>query len=133
MIAALRQLEALLRHPRLALALLLAVVLGCLPALAVGYQADDWQQEAMWAGAGFTADAAHAPMEMFTFATPRLDPQLRDLGLLPWWAPTDLTTRLWRPLTALTHLADHILAPGDSVVAHLQSIAWMSELFCSSR
>lgn len=36
--------------------------------------------------------------------------------------------QFWRPLSAATHVVDHAVAPGNSVFAHAQSVAWMAAL-----
>ena len=45
-------------------------------------------------------------------------------GSLPWWTDPSLQIRFLRPLSSLSHLADHVLFPGSAAAAHLHSLAW---------
>jgi len=103
-------------------AALLSVLLS-LPALGVGYQIDDWQQQVL-----IRADAGAALTEMFTFMDPDRNAVLREAGVLPWWTPPEAQARFFRPLSAATHLLDHAVAPGSAVVAHLHSLLWAGAL-----
>lgn len=127
-----RPLAALVRlcnHRRLALILAGLVALLCLPGLGVGYQIDDFVQQAVIRGIDPAGD--RAPLaEMFAFmdGDPDRNRQLQDLGIVPWWSTLDLKARLWRPVTVLTHLVDDAVARDNAVLAHAHSIAWMVAL-----
>jgi hypothetical protein len=106
------------------------VTLLSLPALTVGYQADDWLHQALIRKVGPWQQHPDPISHLFKFTdgVPEHTAERRDHGMMPWWTPLDLKTSFWRPLTALTHIADHHLAPGVAWVAHLHSIIWMALL-----
>ena len=97
------------------------VVLGValfLPSLGAGLMADDWFQLAVMEQADFMP--ARAPLDLFSFVTDQ--ERATDFGseherpgwrvqggFLPWWASDDFSASFFRPLTSLTHLADHRL------------------------
>lgn len=103
--------------------LLLATAILCAPSLWGGFQLDDWHQQAILTGA--EVSPLH---DLFSFADPAHNAAYRADGRIPWWAPLELKVRLWRPLSALSHMLDHAIAPGRAVVAHLHSLAWMLAL-----
>lgn len=107
-------------------------VLLCLPALGVGYQVDDWIQQAILRGVEPDGPSPPRPplTEFFAFVDgdPERHRALLDLGVLPWWAWPDLEVRFFRPLSALTHWVDHQLAPGSAAFAHLHSLLWLGAL-----
>lgn len=121
-----RRLDPLVHAPRLPLLAAAMAGLLCLPALAVGWQADDWMHQALVRQIEPLEHQRSRVAEFFAFmdGDPRRNAMLRERGILPWWVPLNLRARLWRPLTALTHMADHALAPGSPVFAHLHSLAW---------
>jgi hypothetical protein len=45
-------------------------------------------------------------------------------GVLPWWADPRTTFAFFRPLASATHVADHLLFPGNAFLMHLHSVAW---------
>jgi len=108
----------------------LVVALLCLPSLLTGYQTDDWTHQAILNGVEPLETQRSPVNDLFSFidGEPETVTAQRDAGIFPWWVQVDLKLRLWRPLTALTHLADHALAPNVAVIAHLHSIAWMVAL-----
>ena len=106
---------------RAALPVLLLVLAGLsLPALQGGFQMDDWYHQSVLA-----EDPGQAFETLFRFAHPQDNQALHDQGRIPWWAPQELKVQLWRPLSVLTHLLDHKLAPASPTWAHLHSILWM--------
>ncbi len=127
-----RRIERACQHPRLIPAAALLAAGLCLPALGVGYQIDDWMHQAILAGAEPGGPQRAALTELFAFAEPGRNAALRELGLLPWWAPEDLLVRLWRPLSAATHLLDHRLLPGGAWLAHLHSLGWLAALVAAA-
>ncbi len=116
----------LLSHPRLPLLLALLAALLAVPALFSGYQVDDYMQLATVRGVEPLPEQRSPWMELFSFmdGDPERNAMLRDRGILPWHIPLDLKARLWRPLTAGTHILDDAIARDLAWVAHLHSIAW---------
>lgn len=122
------RLQALCRHPRVPVIVALLAVLLATPALFVGYQADDYVQQAILNGVEPVEGPQRDPvMDLFAFFDGDEDRngRLRDAGVSPWWADLSLRARLWRPVTAVTHVVDHALAPGNSVFAHAHSLGWL--------
>ena len=116
----------LLRHPRLPLIAALLAVLLAIPALFTGYQIDDYMQLATIRGVEPLPEQRSPWMELFSFmdGDPERNAMLRDRGILPWHVPLDLKARLWRPVTAATHILDDAVARDAPVFAHVHSIAW---------
>ncbi|MCC6525815.1 MAG: hypothetical protein IT373_24420, partial [Polyangiaceae bacterium] len=123
---ALARLRRLLEHERLPLVAALFAVVLALPALASGRVVDDHVQARIFAeGVGIMGTPTR-PLDMFSFfpddAAGRAE--LLRYGMWPWWASEDLHLEFWRPLTALTHWADHALYPEAVALHHLHSILW---------
>jgi hypothetical protein len=116
----LKRLKLFCSHRAFVPALLLLVGLLCLPALAGGFQMDDWYHQSV-----LSEDPGQAFNTLFRFAHPEENEALRSQGRIPWWAPMDLKVQLWRPVSVLTHLLDQSVAPGSPVWAHLHSILWL--------
>jgi hypothetical protein len=116
----------LVLHPRLPLILALLAALLAIPALFTGYQIDDYMQLATIRGVEPLPEQRSPWMELFSFmdGDPERNAMLRDRGVLPWHVPLDLKARLWRPVSAGTHILDDTVARDLPVVAHLHSIAW---------
>ena len=116
----------LLLHPRLPLITALLALLLAIPALFTGYQIDDYMQLATIRGVEPLPEQRSPWMELFSFmdGDPVRNRMLRDRGILPWHIPLNLKARLWRPVTAGTHIFDDVVARDMPVVAHLHSIAW---------
>ena len=116
----------LLVHPRLPLLLALLAAVLAVPALFTGYQIDDYMQLATIRGIEPLPEQRSPWMELFSFmdGDPERNAMLRDRGILPWHVPLDLKARLWRPVSAGTHILDDAVARDLPVVAHLHSIAW---------
>lgn len=53
---------------------------------------------------------------------------LIDRGLLPWWTDPECRIAFLRPVTTLTHVADHRLWGGWPWLMHVQSLAWFALL-----
>lgn len=106
----------------------LAVVLS-LPALFVGLQLDDYYQLAVQRG-GFEGLGLPSPGGMFTFldGVPEHARRYQDLGVLPWWASTDIHLAFWRPVAEATHRLDHTAWPGAPWAMHLHSLLWLAAL-----
>src|SRR5262245_56755171 len=94
------------------------------PALQLGLFSDDFSAEAMREG---RYGRARAPLDLFNFVDGSAEDvhALQRVGMVAWWAPTDMRIAFMRPLSsALVHI-DHALF-GDALWAyHLHSlIAW---------
>lgn len=100
-----------------------------LPALFVGLQLDDYYQLAVLRGT-FERLGLPSPGGMFTFldGVPEHAERYREVGVLPWWAPTDIHLAFWRPLSELTHRLDHTAWPGAPWLMHVHSLVWWAAL-----
>lgn len=122
------RLRDLLRSPRLPWLLAGLAALLSAPSLWVGWAMDDWVHQAVIRGRLGELGPRDPLWMLFTFmdGDPAHNTALRDLGVLPWWTPDGIRVSFWRPVTVLTHLLDHALAPHRAWLAHLHSIAWLS-------
>ena len=57
-------------------------------------------------------------------------PALRDLGLVPWFTPDDLTLRFFRPLSSATLALDAALFGSRAWPARLHSLGWFLAILC---
>ena len=94
-------------------------VLLCLPSLGAGLQTEDYFHRDF-------VDSGVSVQQFFAYldANPSGHEPLRDRGDLPWIADDGLKSSFWRPLAALTHVADYGLWPHTPWLAHLQSLLW---------
>lgn len=124
------RLRRLLCAPRLPLWLAALAALLTLPALAIGWNLDDWVHQALIQRKLPELMGSQPLMDMFRFmdGDAAHNATLRDLGVLSWWAPDTLRASFWRPLTVLTHLLDDAIMPGAAWLAHATSIAWGAAL-----
>jgi hypothetical protein len=65
-----------------------------------------------------------APLDLFRFTSPEVNPDLFDIGILPWWADPGVRFAFFRPLSAATHWLDYLLWPSSPGLMHAQSILW---------
>jgi hypothetical protein len=109
------------RAPAVIVALGLALAA---PSLTVGLSADDWVHEAVLRGQSL-AGVPRGQLDLFRFADgdPAHAHALIDIGMFPWWADPSVRLAFWRPLSALTHLADHAVHAGP-VAMHAHSLVW---------
>ncbi len=99
--------------------------LVCLPALSVGLVADDFYHRAILVGEGAEAGLEDPLMDLFRFVPPGAGADhLRDVGVVSWWADPDLKLGFLRPVTAATHLLDHLLWPNSPALQHAHSMIW---------
>jgi hypothetical protein len=119
--------RGLLAHPTapwLAAALMLVL---SLPALRVGFVADDHYHRAILEGCGAPAAMDDPLWDLFVFVPNDARAEiLRDVGVVPWWGDPDLHLGFMRPLTSATHIIDHLLWPDDPVPQHVQSMLWFA-------
>ncbi|MCA9539306.1 MAG: hypothetical protein KC620_10495 [Myxococcales bacterium] len=120
--------ERLLGHRRLPVFAALLAALLCAPALFTGWLHDDWVQQAMLRGLDVALPHQRPLTHFFAFleGDPAVTGALRDVGVMPWWTPLDLRLCFFRPVTVLTHLFDHAVAPGSPVLAHAHNLLWLA-------
>ena len=125
-----RRLTPWLQHRRLPGLMAALTVLLTLPALAIGWNVDDWVHQALIQRKLPELMGSQPLLDMFRFMDGDAGHTafLRDLGVLSWWAPDTLRASFWRPITVLTHLLDDALLPGQAWFAHAHSIAWGAAL-----
>ena len=130
----LSRLHTLLLHRGLVpLVAAVAVVLS-LPAMWVGWLADDhWHRAAVLEPPALphSADLAPGcPLDLFRFldGDPQRTGLMMDMGVVPWWTYTKAKVAFWRPLSAATHWLDFRCWPGRAAAAHAQSLLWFALL-----
>jgi len=70
---------------------------------------------------------SHPLYNIFSIVPGGEDRQAVDhLGIVPWWGHPDLHIEFFRPLTALTHMADYVLWPNLVPMQHLHSLIWFA-------
>ena len=104
-------------------AALMSVLLG-IPSLWGGWLADDWFHLSVLRG--IDSEIVQDPVwDLFRFMDGGAgDVIQRDRGLITWWASDDLAIGFLRPLSALTHVLDHLLWPDASMLQHAHSLLW---------
>jgi len=115
-----------LARPDLPWWILLVAVLLALPSVPSGLSADDHHFRMVLQGFPGLPEFSPAPLDMFKFADgdQERNAAYMERGLLPWWATPELRLAFWRPLAAVTHWLDFVLWRDNSILIHLQSIAW---------
>ncbi|HUL80015.1 MAG TPA: hypothetical protein VL691_22310 [Vicinamibacteria bacterium] len=110
-------------------AILLALLLVS-PCLGVGRVGDDFMHLARVDPRLHVPGFAYAPFDLFTFVSgdPWQRSILREEGVFGWWMASDFRMSFWRPLSALTHVVDHLLWPRSSLLAHAHSMLWFAAL-----
>lgn len=111
-----------------ALPRILALSVGlCLPALGIGWLADDHMHRARILGSETLPPVDDPTLDLFVFmdGVDAHNEQLIDVGILPWWAAPGIRATFLRPLTALTHQLDYALWPGSPWAMHLHSLGWL--------
>ena len=104
----------------------LIVLLGCLmvlPTLGAGLMMDDVLIRMRLLSAE-TAWGPAAWWDLYTFARPDINGDLRDAGFHPWWSDLSSKMVFFRPLSAATHHLDYALWPDQPVLHHLHSVLW---------
>lgn len=121
---------SLLARPWLSLVIVAAALLLASPALRVGPMGDDFMQMARVDPRLQVPGFAYAPLDLFTFVSgdPAQRKVLLEQGVFGWWMAPDFKLSFWRPLSSLTHLADHWLWPRSSMLAHAHTLAWFAAL-----
>ena len=107
------------------------------PSLFLGFVADDYFHQMMLSGSDHSLFVtAHPILDLFSFIP--LDSAARasliEQGVLPWWHLEGTQGRFFRPVAALTHMADHVLWAKSAFMQHLHSLAWLVACgFCVRR
>lgn len=98
------------------------------PTLFFGFIADDYFHQLMLDQSGHPLFvAAHPILDLFSFIPLEsvARASLIEHGFLPWWHLEGLQGRFFRPIAALTHMADHALWPKIAFLQHLHSLGWL--------
>ena len=116
--------HAWLSDPRLLRGLPAVAVITCLPALWIGWLADDLAHRAVL--------LSHPPFvdvdpiqHLYRFLDGgEVNAHLASAGLLSWWTDMDIRVSFFRPLASFTHVVDYALWPDSAVLQHLHSLLW---------
>ena len=121
-------------HPRLPWGLGLLAILLTLPALATGFQFDDYLVRAALRGPRGPAALPAALNQAFVFMDGNAAHGLAQMvsGAYPWWALPEGQVAFWRPLAALSHWVDFAVWPSQPVVMHLHSLLWLGLLVAAA-
>jgi len=116
-----------LRSRRIWVAAVLTALVLTLPALWVGWQADDHVHRLYFLG----LQEVEMPMSgsnLFDFLRGDAETMqaLVDLGVMPWWSLPELRISFWRPITSLTQLADYTFWPNSAMAMHAHSLLWFA-------
>ena len=119
-----------LANRRLPWALGLAAAVLTLPALATGFQFDDYLLRAALRGADGPAALPEALNTPFVFMDGNAAHSTVKMlsGVFPWWALPTAQVAFWRPVAALTHWVDFALWPNSPALMHLHSLLWLGLL-----
>lgn len=107
-----------------------AVLLN-LSALGLGYRGDDWLQ---WLAIQSELGDSRSPGSWFEiYGRRHVDAVAENrfevaVGRLPWWSDLELSAALFRPLSAASHYADHLLWPDSPAFMHAQNLVWYALL-----
>jgi hypothetical protein len=114
---------------RRALAWIVAIgALLAAPSLDTGLVADDFFHAVVLRGKHGIDGLPLTPLNLFDFAhgDPANAQALMDRGLFAWSADPFLRLSFWRPLAALTHVADYALWPDAPWAMHAQNLFWFA-------
>lgn len=105
--------------------LAIAIALAA-PALTADFTADDHLHRVLTRQNTGIDGLPSRPLDLFTFANgdARLNGELRDGGLFPWYTDPELKLAFWRPLSSVTHLIDHALWPDSAPLQLAHDLAW---------
>jgi hypothetical protein len=81
-----------------------------------------------WQGRSQPSWGEHILNDYFVFANPAENRREMEHGLGLWWTAPDFKIAFWRPLAAATHVIDHSLWPGNTVLVHLHGLLWFLAL-----
>ena len=104
----------------IAIAAAVAAVL-CLPALWVGFFADDWAH--LMAMEGLSVGGSE-PYDLYRFTHPEQGAAAIRNGPWPWWTVPTLNAAFWRPIPSALFALDHALFGLEPLGYHAHSILW---------
>ena len=115
-------------------ALPLVAVLLASPAVWTGWHSDDLAHRLVLTGGDAFPAQSSSPMGLFSFVDGNAERTRAAIesGLLPWWSREDVRIAFWRPLAALTHIADYGLWPDSAALMHLHSLLWFAALVAAA-
>ena len=101
-------------------------VLLCVPSLTTGLVADDYVHQCILGGGDGIPGLPANRLDLFTFASgiPARNHALVDAGVFPWWTDPEVKLAFFRPLSALTHLLDHLAWPSTAWMMHAENLLW---------
>ncbi len=115
----------LLAHPRFPWLAAIIGVLLCAPALFAGLVGDDYLWWVQLQQTGPMGQGLPPILHMYNFIPGGLPMDvLKAQGMVTWWADPDMSIALLRPVSVLTHIADHAVAPRGFVLQHAHSLLW---------
>lgn len=128
-----RRAQAELAHGRSVWLLALLAVVLTLPALATGWQFDDYLHRAALTPSAGTPALRPALMDLFVFmdGDPAETRRRMASGEFPWWAMPEGKVAFWRPLSGLTHWLDYRWWPQRPALMHAQSLLWFGALIAT--
>jgi len=100
-------------------------VVLCMPAIGAGLVGDDYLWWLILEREGPLGQGLPPLLHVYNFIPGGLETEvLKGAGMLTWWSDPELSIALCRPLTVLTYLLDHAIAPRGFALQHLHSLAW---------
>jgi hypothetical protein len=115
----------LLSHPASPWLAALVGVLLALPSLFGGLVGDDYLWWVQLQGVGPMGQGLPPLLHMYNFIPGGIEMEvLQSQGMVTWWADPELSIALLRPVSVLTHLLDHAVAPTAYALQHAHSLLW---------
>ena len=105
-------------------------LLGCLatlPAASSGLIADDYFHSLILNNPGGLRGVPRGGLEslfIWSSGAPEDTYELMDQGLVPWWSNPRMRMAYFRPISAATHVLDHLAWPDSPALMHLHSTLW---------
>jgi hypothetical protein len=123
-----------LASPRLIWRLPLLALLLTLPALATGWQFDDYLHRAALTASADRPSLRPALMDLFVFmdGDPARTQRRMASGEFPWWTLPEGKVAFWRPLSGLTHWLDYRVWPQQPALMHVHSLLWFAALIAAA-
>ncbi len=112
------RLQALLTHPRFAIAAVMAAIAIALPTIGLGFYSDDYVLLGRIRG---RLPGPHGPFDLYRL-TPPSGASVREM--YPWWSAEKLEIDFSRPLSSALLWLDHAVFQLRPLGYHLHSIAW---------
>ncbi len=118
-----KHLKQVLGHRLIPVAVALVGAALMSPALGSGYFLDDLIHRLIFSEGGTSGEALTRLFALFNSENLR---EAMATGFAPWWTAQELRLAFCRPLSAATHLLDHMLWPDSAWAMHLHSILWFA-------